>query len=69
MLSWFGILLDYNLQYYNIVNRNIVNRLYERMNDLIDVWNTIVREDYHVPWGMAALYEGIIATIFCQAFR
>jgi hypothetical protein len=39
------------------------------MNDLIDVWNTIVREDYHVPWGMAALYEGIIATIFCQAFR
>ena len=56
MRSWFGILLDYNLQYYNIVNRNIVNRLYERMNDLIDVWNTIVREDYHVPWGMAALY-------------
>mgnify|MGYP005762225863 FL=1 len=69
MRSWFGILLDYNLQYYNIVNRNIVNRLYERMNDLIDVWNTIVREDYHVLWGMAALYEGIIATIFCQAFR
>lgn len=69
MRSWFGILLDYNLQYYNIVNRNIVNRLYERMNDLIDVWNTIVKEDYHVPWGMAAFYEGIIATIFCQAFR
>ena len=69
MRSWFGILLDYNLQYYNIVNRNIVNRLYERMNDLIDVWNTIVKEDYHVPWGMVALYEGIIATIFCQAFR
>lgn len=69
MRSWFGILLDYNLQYYNIVNRNIVNRLYERMNDLIDVWNTIVKEDYHVPWGMAALYGGIIATIFCQAFR
>lgn len=39
------------------------------MNDLIDVWNTIVKEDYHVPWGMAALYEGIIATIFCQVFR
>ena len=69
MRSWFGILLDYNLQYYNIVNRNIVNRLYERMNDLIDVWNTIVREDYHVPWGMAGLYEAIIARIFCQAFR
>ena len=69
MRSWFGILLDYNLQYYNIVNRNIVNRLYERMNDLIDVWNIIVKEDYHVPLGMAALYEGIIATIFCQVFR
>lgn len=69
MRSWFGILLDYNLQYYNIVNRNIVNRLYERMNDLIDVWNIIVKEDYHVPWGMTALYEGIIATIFCQVFR
>lgn len=34
------------------------------MNDLIDVWNTIVKENYHIPWGISALYEGIIATIF-----
>ena len=34
------------------------------MNDLIDVWNTIVKEDYYIPWGISALYEGRIATIF-----
>ncbi|NRO61852.1 hypothetical protein IMAU30025_00506 [Lactobacillus helveticus] len=34
------------------------------MNNLIDVWNTIVKEDYYISWGISALYEGRIATIF-----
>lgn len=38
------------------------------MNDLIDVWNTIVKEDYHIPWGISALYEGIVATILSFGF-
>lgn len=34
------------------------------MNDLIDVWNTIVKEDYYIPGEYLLYYEGRIATIF-----